>query len=335
MTSGHAGSSGSAAPDLLAPAHCWIPPYEHTNGDLAAEMGELVGLVPDAEQRLVLDAMYAESAPGIPSVFATCLVAPRQNLKTAVYQLAALTDAYVLDAELVVWTAHLYSTVRKAFEGLAAMVRSTPDLMAKTRDILSGRGDEVILLHSGAKIEFHCRSTRGGRGFTGNKVILDEALFLDSAAMGALLPTMATIPDAQVRLASSAGLASSQVLRSYRNRGYAGGDPSLAYLEWSAERRECSAGADCTHLLGTKGCVLDQDDLLEQSNPALRRGRIQLSTLHEFRANMPADEFMREFFGWWTDPDVELLIIPLDVWTGQAYVGKIPDDVPASGFAST
>jgi hypothetical protein len=313
-----AGSGSTAALDLLPPAHLWVPAYEHTNGDIAAEVGELVGLVPDVEQRLVLNAMYAEKAPGVPLVFSTCVVAPRQNLKTACYQIGALTDAYVFADELIVWTAHLFDTARKAFLGLVKLIESTPDFDQQTKNILRGRGDEAIELLNGSRIEFHARSTKGGRGFTGNKVFLDEALFLDPGDIGALYPTMATIPGAQARLASSAGVLASQVLRDYRDRGRAGGDPTLAYFEWGARLVSCELGEDCTHLFGTAGCALDRVDLLEEANSALRRERIQLVTLQDFRRNMPPAEYMREFFTWWEDPTVGAVVIPLDVWGAQA-----------------
>jgi hypothetical protein len=42
------------------------------------------------------------------------------------------------------------------------------------------------------------RSKGAGRGFTGHKIILDEAYALDDKHMAALFPTLTAVPDPQV-----------------------------------------------------------------------------------------------------------------------------------------
>jgi len=301
-------------PELaIRPAHLWVPPYDTTHGDLAGELGGVLGLVPDAEQQLVLDAIFAEAEPGTPACFEVGVIAPRQNLKTAALQIAALTYLFVFDVELIVWTAHLFPTARKAFEGMCALIDANPDLKRRCRDHRTANGSETIERKSGQKIEFHARSKGGGRGFTGDKVILDEGLFLTPAMLGALLPTMATREGAQVLYASSAGLRESETLRDVRDRGRAGGDPSLAWFEWCAQHRDCAAG-DCRHLPGTEGCAYDDEELWAQANVALGR-RITKARLRRFRRAMPPAEWAREFLGWWDDPpDAGDTAIPWQPW---------------------
>ncbi len=53
------------------PLHRWVPPHEETYGDLAAGVGEQLGMSMDDEQKMILDAIYAEDEPGVP----TCLPA--------------------------------------------------------------------------------------------------------------------------------------------------------------------------------------------------------------------------------------------------------------------
>ena len=189
------------------PAWEWVPEFASTSGDIAAEVGTQLGLTPDLEQRRVLDAIYAERAPGLPACFEAAVIAPRQNLKTAVLQIAALTDLFVFGDELIVWTAHLFKTAVSAFEGMVRLIDANDDYRRRCRKPRTANGDEAIELLTGQKIEFHARSKGGGRGLTGDKVILDEGLFLSAPDMGAMLPTMATRPAAQLRYASSAGLA--------------------------------------------------------------------------------------------------------------------------------
>jgi hypothetical protein len=306
-------SAGSGPDWLVPPQFCWIPPYPATNGDLMAAFGRQLGLVPDSEQQPILDAVAAESAPGMPAVFEVAVIAPRQNLKTAAFQVAALTCLFVFGDELIVWTAHLFKTAVKAFQGMCRLINANPELKAQCRwPPRTANGDESIELKSGARIEFHARSKGGGRGYDGvDKVFLDEGLFLSSPELGALLPTLATREAAQVWYASSAGLATSDAMRSIRDRGRAGDDPGLAYFEWGAPKTACGSPM-CRHAPRTPGCALDRRELWAAANPALGR-RISASRIEKFRRAMPPEEFAREFLSWWDEP-AGAGAMPLEDW---------------------
>lgn len=285
------------------PLYRWVPPHEETYGDLAADLAEQVGMVMDTEQRDILDAIYAEDEPGVPTCFEVGVVAPRQNLKTSTLEIAALTDVFVLGEPLHVWTAHLYPTAQKTFEHMVALVGGCEDLRRRcVWPPRTAHGEQAIELLTGEKIEFRARSTGGGRGFSGvAKITFDEALFLAGLAMGALMPTLATVRGAQVRYGSSAGFEFSDALRSIRNRGRKGGDPRLAYFEHGAPQAPCLR-TDCSHIFGqVEGCALDREDLWYRANPALGR-RIHIDLMRSFRRSMPPEEFSREFLSWWEDP---------------------------------
>lgn len=288
---------------LTQPAHLWVPDYASTNGDIAAEVGGQLGLTPDDDQRAILDAIFAEREDGNPSCFEVGIIAPRQNIKTSTLEIAALTDLYVFEEPLHIWTAHKFSTARATFEHMKMLIESNPDYARRT-EFTEASGNESIRLRTGERIEFHARSKGAGRGKTGAKVTLDEALFIGAAEMGALLPTMATVPSAQVRYGSSAGMVSSDVLRGVRNRGRKGHDPALAYFEWCAPRVDCQQPF-CSHAQDEPGCALDDVELLRLANPALGR-RITEERLQQFRGALPPMEFAREFLGWWEDPPDEL-----------------------------
>lgn len=310
------------------PAYRWVPEYRSTNGDLAAELGERLGLPPDEDQRDILDMIHAEKAPQEPACFEVAVVAPRQNIKTSTLQISALADLALFDAELVVWTAHLFKTTQKAFQGMARLIDATPDFKAKCRwPPRTANGDEAIEFKDGRRIEFHARSKGSGRGFTGDVVILDEALFLRAGDLGALLPTLATRRGAQVRYASSAGLEISEVLRDVRDRGRRGDDPGLSYIEWCAPQADCDRH-DCTHVYGSDGCALDRRDLWWAANVALGR-RITVERLESFRRAMPPAEFAREFLGWWDDPPntrTRWSVIQESTWWARGKADVRPDD---------
>lgn len=312
------------------PAWRWVPEYDETYGDLAAEVGDQLGMTPDAEQRMILDAIFAESEPGVPACFEVGTVAPRQNLKTATLEIAALTDVFVLGVQLHVWTAHLFKTAKSAFEDMVRLVEGTDDFRRRCKKPRTANGDEAIELLTGQRIEFHARSKGGGRGLTGDRVTLDEALFLAKAETGALLPILATRQSAQIRYGSSAGLATSDVLRRLRDRGRRGGDPRLAWFEWCAPDDLRCAEPSCLHEPGTDGCLLDREDLWERANPALDR-RITRDTLRSFRRSMDPAEFAREFLGWWDDPSATEPAFGPGFW--EACSTLTPPDVPLGALA--
>ena len=133
-------------------------------------------------------------------------------------------------------------------------------------------------------------------------VNLDEALYLTPTMMGALLPILSAKADPQVRYFSSSGIQPSLVLRGLRDRGRAGNDPSLTYLEWCASQGACTA-EDCPHTLAQTGCVFGDEAAWKAANPALDR-RITRDYVRAERralAVRPA-EFARERLGWWEDP---------------------------------
>lgn len=289
-------------PESAPPAHRSVPAYDGTHGDLACEIGEALGLVPDPDQRDILNAIFAyrSTAPNVPVCFECGVVGPRQNIKTSTLLIAACTDLFVFRWPLHVWTAHLFKTSRSTFLDMVARIDGAPDLRRMCKRPRMANNQEAIALKTGEEIQFYSRSKGGGRGITAPRITLDEALFLAASDMGALLPTMATIEGAQVRYASSGGLVSSDVLRGLRDRGRANVDPTLAYFEWGAEHRPC-VEPECSHAMGIEGCALDDRELWWQANVALGR-RITEERLEKFRRSMPPGEFAREFLTWWDDP---------------------------------
>ncbi len=142
-------------------------------------------------------------------------------------------------------------------------------------------------------------------------MILDEAFALMPEHMGALLPTLISVPDPQVLYGSSAGLSKSETLRALRDRGRAGG-PRLSYTEWLSARRECVT-PQCSHQIGAVGCVLDDVDLWRQSCIVTARKYPAMDPIRALRQAMPPEEFMRECLGWWDDPLGEAAIPPA-IW---------------------
>lgn len=301
--------------ELLRPAYLWVPEHTSTSGGEAADFAETCGITLDPEQRLALDVILAERPDGRWAAFEAALIAARQNLKTFVFEVIAWADLYLFGSELIVWTAHEFSTAMEAFRDVEQRVETYPHLSRRVKRISHENGDEGVELHGGQRLRFKARTKTGGRGLTGERVILDEAFALTAAMLGSLMPTMSAksmTGNPQILYGSSAGKVDSAPLREVRERGRAGGDPSLAYLEWCAPRGKCGTER-CDHRRGALRCQLDDRENWRKANPAMGR-RISEEHIATERRAMPPAEFARERLGWWEDPEEAGAALPLDAW---------------------
>lgn len=287
---------------MIEPAHLWIPDRVGSYGDEAVDLAGIAGRELDEEQALAVDAILSYKAGGRWAALESAVVEARQNGKTGGVLLpVVLFDLFLLEPDRIVWTAHLFRTARDAFNDFVRCVDSAPELSRRVKKVTYANGEESIELHSGAKLEFLARSKGGGRGLGGKRVVMDEALILSAESMGALMPTLSARPDPQITYGSSAGTETSDHLYHLKNRGRAGGDPSLIWVEWCApgswEDPPCELGVKCGHLPGTQGCVLDDEESWLRANPTLGK-RITVDYVRAERRSLPPSEFGRERLGW-------------------------------------
>lgn len=268
-----------------------------SSGREAFELAASAGLVLDEWQRHVLNVALAERHDGSWAAFEVGLVVPRQNGKGSVLEAIELAALFLFGERLVLHSAHEFKTAVEAFQRVKALIDNTDDLRRRVARVRTSHGDEGIELMSGQRLRFVARTNGGGRGFTADRLILDEAMILGPTQMAALLPTLSTRPNPQVVYAASAPLAGSEQLHAVRKRALAGGGARLAYLEWSID---------------------DSDDPSDpaswaKANPALG-GRISVDFIQAELDAMPPEEFARERLGVPSLPASELAVIPLDVW---------------------
>jgi len=297
------------SPTLVEPAFFTHPDYYDTHGPEVGELLTVAGFAPDPEQQMLLDVIFAVDRQGLPVADEVVVVAPRQNIKTGLFKQCAVGKVFYLERPLFVWSAHEFSTTQEAFRDLQTLIENCPTLDRQVKHIHQASGSEAIELLGGQRIKFKARTKSGGRGLTGDDVLLDEGFALQPTHMGALQPTMAARPSSQMFVGSSAGGSESAVLRSMRDRGRKG-EARLIYVEWSTPE-DCRPG--CSHEVGTRGCVLDDMTKLAQANPQLGR-RIKPHKIESFRLSMPPLEFGREFAGWWDEPGLEAAALPFQDW---------------------
>jgi phage terminase large subunit-like protein len=294
--SGPAGRLGSQRPRLSS-----VPPASSSAGGDATEYAASVGLVLDPWQSFVLDGALGEVGR-MWAAFEVGVVVTRQNGKGVIIEARELAGVALFGERLIIHTAHELKTAEEAFLRMEALCEDSPELCKASGSPFSVRqyhrsnGKEAITFKNGARIKYVARSKGSGRGFSGDLIVLDEAMFLTTESMSALLPTLTASPNPQVWYTGSAGLEESTHLRSVRERAQAGGDPSLAYFEWSAEDND----------------DFDDPAVWAKANPALgihiTEDRIRME-----RAALDEVGFAREHLGIWYGADLEA-IIPLSVW---------------------
>lgn len=211
------------------------PLYHSSLGDDAIDLAEYAGLSLYPWQQGVLRHSLGEKPDGQWAAPDVGLIVPRQNGKGAIIEARELAGLFLLKEQLIIHTAHLFPTAKEGFSRVARLIRETPELAEKV-NIKAGNGDVGIYTNDGKQaLRFLARSGGGGRGFSADCLIMDEAYNVSLEMVDALAPTMGAMPNPQIWWTSSAGFAFSDQLRAIRNRGMSGDDPYLAYFEWSVD----------------------------------------------------------------------------------------------------
>jgi hypothetical protein len=150
------------------------------------------------------------------------LIVSRQNGKGSIIEAAELGWLFLLKERLVLHTAHEVKTSAEAFLRIKDLIENCPTLTKRCKKPRLVNGEQTIETLSGQRLRFMARSKGAGRGFTGHKIILDEAYALEDKHMAALFPTLTAVPDPQVWYTSSAPHADDAVLSALMDRGAAG-----------------------------------------------------------------------------------------------------------------
>ncbi len=302
MTSSALAESPAAVRGDQRPRILWRPPSVSSAGVEAVELAASAGLVLDPWEAFVLEVALAERADGNWAAFEVGLLVSRQNGKGAILEARELAGLYLFGERLLLHSAHEFKTCLEGFRRVLGLIENTDHLRRRVRRVRTSHGEEAIELlgegrtkvTGGQRLLFVARTGGSGRGFSGDCNLLDEAFHLSDTAAQALLPTVSARPNPQIWYTFSApdrDLAPCEVVARLRRRALAGGDASLAYLEWSIDPHTefCAAG-----------CV-DHDDpgaprSWARANPGLGI-RISAEHVARERASMSAEGFARERLG--------------------------------------
>lgn len=233
------GVQGAQRPRVWA-----VPRSVSSAGAEAVDLARQAGLFLDPWQEFVLEHALGETDDGRWAAFEVGLVVSRQNGKGSILEARELAGLFLLGEKFIIHSAHQFDTSLEAFRRLLALIEDNPDFSKRVKRVVKSHGEEGIELRNGQRIRFRTRTKGGGRGFTADCLILDEAMILPEATLGALMPTLSARTmetDTGVQLWYT-GSAVDQlihedgiVLARIRERGHKGDDPSLAYFEWSVD----------------------------------------------------------------------------------------------------
>ena len=274
-----------------------VPEFSVSEGEDCVKFAAAAGLFLDPWQQDVIVGSMGLRTSGRWAARHVGLLVPRQNGKGSILEARELYGLFASDERLIIHSAHKYDTSQKHFARLMTLIESSPDLERHIRRLFRSPGKEMIELRDGSVLQFKARTISGtARGFTGDLVILDEAMYLPEEAVDAMLPTSSAVPNPQTWITSSAGNESSGFLWRVVKRGR-GRHPTMAYFEWGTP-----TGADVT-----------DRQVWADANPALGI-RVSEEALEDDFDLMTPDGFAREHLGVWDDPDDGDRPIKLEDW---------------------
>jgi hypothetical protein len=265
-----------------------------------ADLSASFGVVLDPWQEDVLRAAMGERSDGRWSTPQVGLSTPRQNGKSQLIVARALAGVLLFGERTIICSAHQQDTAREVFTRLVDICEAYPSLNARVDQYGKALNREYIRFKSGQVIRFKARSAGGGRGFSCDCLLLDEAQILGASAWSAILPTMSARPNPQAWLLGTPPTPDDdgEVFTRLRRAAQGGKASHLAWLEWGADPED----------------DLDDPATWASANPAFP-SRISHDAIAGERASMADDQFRLERLGIWPDDIGASRAVPADTWT--------------------
>jgi len=293
-------------------------------GRAAIQVARRAGLILDPWQEFVIEGACGIREDEKWAAFEVGVNVPRQNGKGGILEARALAGLFEFGERYIIWSAHNFDTAQESFGRLEDLIQETPELHAQVErrnarvvGYNHSHGTEGITLQNGARIRFRTRTKGGGKGFTADCVIFDEAMFLHETFHWALLPTLSARSITGNPQVWYTGSAADEVVHEnaivwsrVRERGHAGGDESLAYFEWSAQTDEMAGPEDVTVEMA------EDEAVWAAANPALGI-RISAEHVGHERRSMDLRGFVVERLGvgaWPRTDGLESTVIDWEDW---------------------
>lgn len=264
-----------------------------------SDLAKAYGLVLDPWQENVLEAAMGERADGTWAAKHVGLSCPRQNGKGSILEALELAALLLFEERMIIHSAHEVRTAQQGFRRILSYFENYDDLGKKISSVGRAVAREYIRLKNGQELKFVSRSKTAIRGFTADRLLLDEAQILDDETWEAILYTVSARPNHQIWLLGTPPLSIEDgvVFDRFRNRGLEAKDQRMAWCEYSAP----------------DGCNLDDPQAWAAANPGLGLGRITYDNILSERGAASDEGFARERLGMWSSAGTQR-VISAETW---------------------
>lgn len=210
-----------------------------------ADLSYRAGVTLDGWQELILRSAMGERSDSTWAAKRVGVSVPRQNGKSQLLVARALAGVLLFGELKIVVSAHQQDTARETFSKMVEILEADGNgwLMDRVRPngIMNAINREAIRFKNGASIQFKARSGAGGRGFSSDCLLLDEAQRLKRPAWVSINSTMSAMPNPQVWLLGTPPTREDveaqmgDVFESVRSAAVVGVSKAAAWLEWGAD----------------------------------------------------------------------------------------------------
>lgn len=228
---------GEAPPRVLvAPARARANSWEDV-----ADLSARAGVVLDGWQEIILEASLGERGDGLWAAKRVGVSVPRQNGKSQLMVARILAGVLLFEERKIVVSAHQADTARESFNKLIEILEADGNgwLMDRVRPngIMNAINREAVKFRNGATVQFKARTGAGGRGFSSDCLMLDEAQRLKRSAWVSINSTMSAMPNPQVWLLGTPPTPEDEgeVFGSVRDAASTGKSDGAAWAEWGAD----------------------------------------------------------------------------------------------------
>lgn len=282
-----------------------------------ADIAASLGVVLDPWQELILESAMGERSDHTWAAKRVGVSVPRQNGKSLLLVARALAGALVFGEKKIVVSAHQQDTARESFAKLMEIVEADANagLRERIKSVMNAINRESVRFTNGAQIQFKSRSGPGGKGFSSDCLLLDEAQILGSRSWTSINSTMSAMRNPQVWLLGTPPQDEDDcyAFKMVRQAAVTGKSSAGAWCEWSADptAKDYDPASELTRW---------------QANPAWNT-RINHEVVQGEYETYSPDRFAQDRLGIWPASVGHVAVITAEVWADRMASG------PADGLA--
>lgn len=311
------------------------PPSRANSWEDVADISASFGVTLDEWQEDVLRASMGERSDATWAAKRVGLSVPRQNGKSQLLVARALAGALLFGERKIVISAHEQDTARESFAKLVEIIDADANAALRARiaprGVMQAINREQVKFKNGATIQFKARTGPGGRGFSSDCLMLDEAQRLKRAAWVSINSTMSAMPNPQVWLLGTPPTPEDEgeTFASIRDAALSGHSTGLAYLEWSADPNDPEIAR--VYRDGKRRWTPEVERLCWESNPAWNI-RINHEVVQGEFDSYSREEFSIDRWGIWPQDIGATRLISSDEWEATG-VTTVPSGRPSLAVA--